>query len=102
MGLTLTTLPKDRFPDMSKITDKIAANTCRQLFFVITTIASTCWLFENFQLNSPLTWIKCHLVTEVVHFFRMAEGSDGGSGETLLEPCVMGLSSVTPRVPQDN
>ena len=35
---------------MADITCILAANICRQLFFVITTAASTRWLVENFQL----------------------------------------------------
>ena len=41
---------KGGFPVMADITGILAANICRQLFFVITTTASTRCLFDNFQL----------------------------------------------------
>ena len=42
--------PKGGFPVMAEITRILAANICRQFFFVITTTASTRCLAENFQL----------------------------------------------------
>ena len=42
--------PKGGFPVMAEITRLFAANIGRQLFFVITTTASTRCLVENFQL----------------------------------------------------
>ena len=38
------------FSVMAEITRMLAANTCRQIFFVITNTASTCCLVEDFQL----------------------------------------------------
>ena len=41
---------KGGFPVMAKITRILAANICRQLFFVINTVASIRCLVQNFQL----------------------------------------------------
>ena len=42
--------PQGGFPIMAEITRILAANICRQFFFVITTTASTRCLVQNFQL----------------------------------------------------
>ena len=42
---------KGRFPVMAEITRILAANICRQFFFVINTAASTRCLVQNFQLT---------------------------------------------------
>ena len=41
---------KGGFPVMAKITRILAANICRQFFYVITAAASARYLVENFQL----------------------------------------------------
>ena len=71
---------------MAEITRILAANICRQVFFVINTVASTRCLVQNFQLicysqraNAMLQYNN--------KMFKMAEQSDGYSGDTLLAPC---------------
>ena len=93
---------KGEFPVMAKITLILAANIPRQFFFVITTTASTRCLVQNFQLicysqrvNATSQYndsgsSKCHVTIQrqwQFKMFKMAEGSDGCSRETLLAPC---------------
>ena len=68
---------------MADITRKLAANTRRQFFFVITNIVSTRCLIENFELicysqRVNATWQYDEIL------FKMTEKSDCFSGETLL------------------
>ena len=75
---------------MAKITRILAANIPRQFFFVITTTASTRCLVQNFQLICYSQRVNATRVTIQRQWqfkmFKMAEGSDGCSGETLLAP----------------
>ena len=57
---------KGGFPVMAEITRILAANICRQFFFVMTTTVSTRCLVENFQLicysqqiNATLQYNDC-------------------------------------------
>ena len=74
---------------MTKITRILAANICRQFFFVINTATSTRCLVENFQLvcYSQRVNTRHNTTTVVVQDVQNAERSDGYSGETLLAPC---------------
>ena len=75
---------------MAKIARILAANIPRQFFFAITTTASTRCLFQNFQLTCYSQREKGHVTIQrhwQFKMFKMAEGSDGCSGETLLAPC---------------
>ena len=81
---------KGEFPVMAKITCSLAANICREFFFVITNAASTRYLVEKFSTNLLLSASKCHVTIQRqwwFEMFKMAERSDGCSGETLLAHC---------------
>ena len=73
---------------MAEITCILAANICRQFLFVIATIASTCCLVQNFQLicYSQRVNATSQYNDSGIKMFKMAERSDGCSGETLLAP----------------
>ena len=76
---------------MAEITRIPAANIRRQFFFVIITAASTRCLVQNFQLICYSQRVNATHVTIQRQWqfkmFKMAEGSDGCRGETLLAPC---------------
>ena len=77
---------------MAEITRTLAANIPRQFFFVITTAASTRCLVQNFQLifYSQRVNAICHVKIQrqwQFMMFKMAEGSDGCSGEILQALC---------------
>ena len=75
---------------MAKITRILATNIPRQFFFVITTTASTRCLVQNFQLicySQRVNVTSQYNDSGKFKMFKMAEGSDGCSGETLLAPC---------------
>ena len=79
---------------MAKITRKLAANICRQFFFVINTAASSRCLVENFQLichsqrvNATLQYKDSDSSRCSKPGVQMFERSDSCSGETLLAPC---------------
>ena len=72
---------------MAKITRILAGNICRQFFFVINTAASTRCLVENFQLICYSQRVNATSQIQrqwQFKVFKMAERSDGWSGETLL------------------
>ena len=70
---------------MAEITRILAANICRQFFFVITTTASTRCLVENFQLTCYLQRVNAtsqyNDSGSSFKMFKMAERSDDCSGE---------------------
>ena len=86
---------KGGFPVMAKITRILAANIPRQFFFVITTIASTRCLVQNFQLNCHSQrvnatsqyndsgssrcskWPKDRVVAVVKHCWLLVQGKRG-------------------------
>ena len=70
---------------MAEITRILAANICRQFFFVITTTASTRCLVQNFQLICYSQQVNA--TSPYNNMFKMAERSDGCSGEILLAYC---------------
>ena len=81
---------KGRFPVMAEITRILAANIRRQFFFVITTAASTRCVVQNFQLicySQRVNATSQYNDSGSSTCSKMAERSDGCSGETLLAPC---------------
>ena len=80
---------------MAEITRMLAANICRQFFFVITTVASTRCLVENFELicySQRVTamsqyndsgssrcskWPNNHMVAVVKHCWLLVQGRRG-------------------------
>ena len=80
---------------MAKITRILAANTCRQFFFVINTGASACCLVENFQLicysqrvnatsqyndsgsSRCSKWPNDRMVAVVKHWWLLLQGKRG-------------------------
>ena len=65
--------PEGGFPVIAKFTRTLAANICRQFFFVINTAASARCLIENFQLIScsQRVNVTSHTTTVVVQDGRM-------------------------------
>ena len=75
---------------MAEITRILAANILRQFFFVITTVASTRCLVQNFQLicySQRVNATSKYNEQWQFNMFKMAERSDGCSGQTFLAPC---------------
>ena len=75
---------------MAEITRILAANIRRQFFFVITTVASTRCLVQNFQLicySQRVNATSQYNDSGSSTCSKMAERSDGCSGQTLLAPC---------------
>ena len=74
---------------MAKITRILGVNICRQFFFVINTAAGTRCLDQNFQLICYSQRVNATSQYNDWEFrmFKMAERSDGCSGETLLALC---------------
>ena len=65
---------KGGFPVTANIICILAANICRQFFFVINTVASTICLVENFQLicngsSRCLKWPNNRMVAVVKHWW---------------------------------
>ena len=68
----------------------LAANICRQFFFVITAAASARNLVESFQLicySQQVNATSQYNDSGSSRCFKMAERSDSCSGEKLLAPC---------------
>ena len=82
---------KGGFSVMAKITRILAANICRQFFFLINTAASTRCLVENFQLICYLQRVNATSQYNDSGSSRCSkwpnDRSDGCSGETLVAAC---------------
>ena len=75
---------------MAKITRILAANICRQFFFVINTAASTRCLVEKFQLicySQRVNATSQYNDSGSSSCTKWPERSDGSSDEKLLAPC---------------
>ena len=75
---------------MAEITRILAANIRKQFFFVITTIASTRCLLQNFQLICCSQRVNVASQNNDSGSSRCSKWSNdriGCSGETLLAPC---------------
>ena len=75
---------------MAKITRILAANICRQFFFVINTAASTRCLVENFQLicySQRVNATSQYNDSGSSRCSKWLNDQISCSGETLLAPC---------------
>ena len=93
---------------MAEITRILAANICKQFFFVITTTASTRFLVENFQLSCYSqrvnatsqykdsgssrcsTWLNDRMVPVVKHCWLFVQGKEAAEKDNqrlLLDRC---------------
>ena len=89
--LNVNSIPlKGGFPVMAEITHILTVNIPGQFFFVITTRPSTRCLVQNVQLicySQRVNATSQYNDSGSSKTSKMAKGSDGYSGETVLAPC---------------
>ena len=81
---------KGGFPVMAEITRILAANIRGQCFFYYRHYSEYSLLGSEFSTNLLFVASKYHVTIQQqwqLKMFKMAERSDGCSGETLLAPC---------------